>query len=94
VEECKPLGGGHSADEGRWSDGRGGARGRAVQVEPIKAQLKLPGTKRMKLKCHESLSKFAFNFNLRRYNVLPEAGHYAFIDQPKMSEVGRCRLTL
>jgi hypothetical protein len=40
----------------------------AVQVDPIKPMLKAPGTERLKLEYHESLSKFAFNFNLRRYN--------------------------
>jgi len=31
--------------------------------------LKAPGTKRLKLKCDEPLSNFAFNFILRRYNL-------------------------
>jgi hypothetical protein len=30
-------------------------RGRPVQVDPIKPKLKLPGTKRSKLKCDETL---------------------------------------
>jgi len=38
-----------------------------VQVDPIKPTLKAPGTKRLTQKCDESLSNFAFNFNLRRY---------------------------
>jgi hypothetical protein len=37
-----------------------------VQVDPIKPELKLPGTKRLKLKCDESLTNFAFKFELRR----------------------------
>jgi len=41
---------------------------RAVQVDPIKLKLKLPGTKRLKRKCIESLSNFAFTSKLRRYN--------------------------
>jgi hypothetical protein len=41
--------------------------GMAVQVDPIKPKLKLPGAKRLKLKCDERLSKFAFKINLRRY---------------------------
>ena len=57
-----------------------------MQVDPIKPTLIAPGTKRLKLKCHEPLSKFAFNFYVRRYNL---AAH--FEDNP---EVGRCRLTL
>jgi len=44
-------------------------RGRAVQVDPIKPALKAPGTKRLKLIYDGPLSNFAFNFNLRRYNV-------------------------
>jgi len=38
-----------------------------VQVDPIKPTLKAPGTKHLKLKYDEPLSKFAFKFNLRRY---------------------------
>ena len=41
--------------------------GRAVQVDPIKPTLKAPGSGRLKLKCDEPLSNFAFKFNLRRY---------------------------
>ena len=40
--------------------------GRAVQVDPIKPTLKVPGTERLKLKYHETLSTFAFKFSLRR----------------------------
>ena len=43
------------------------ARGRAVQVAPIKPKLKPPGTKRLKLKCDILLSTSAFKFNLRRH---------------------------
>jgi hypothetical protein len=47
-----------------------------VQVDPIKPTLKAPGTVRLKLKYDEPLTKFAFNFNLRRYiqEVLEAAG--------------------
>jgi hypothetical protein len=38
-----------------------------VQLDPIKPMLKLPGTKRSRLKCDESLSESAFKFKLRRY---------------------------
>ena len=41
--------------------------GRAVQADPIKPTLKAPGTMRLKLKCGNLASIFAFNFNLRRY---------------------------
>ena len=37
----------------------------------MKPKLKLPGTKRLKLKCDEQLSKFAFKFKLRRYIKVP-----------------------
>jgi hypothetical protein len=43
------------------------APGRAVQLDPIKPNLKPPGTKRLKLNHMNLLSSFAFNFNLRRY---------------------------
>jgi hypothetical protein len=43
--------------------------GEAVQVDPIKPQLKPPGTKRLKLNCDKLLSTFAFKFNLRRYTL-------------------------
>jgi len=33
----------------------------------MKSTLKAPGSERLKLKCDDLLSKFAFNFNLRRY---------------------------
>ena len=45
-----------------------GQPGRAVQVDPNKPMLKPPGTQHLKLKCDELLSRFAFKFNLRRYN--------------------------
>ena len=38
-----------------------------MQVDPIRPKLKVPGTKRLKLKYDNLLSSFAFNFNLRRY---------------------------
>ena len=43
--------------------------GRAVQVNPTKPKFKLPGTKRLKLKCDILLSTSAFKFNLRRYDM-------------------------
>ena len=43
------------------------AQGRAVQLDPMKPKLKLPGTKRLKLKRDILLSNSAFKFNLRRY---------------------------
>jgi len=41
--------------------------GGALQVDPIKPKLKLPGTKRFKVTCDMLLSTSAFKFNLRRY---------------------------
>ena len=38
-----------------------------MHVDPIKPKLNLPGTKRLKLKCDELLSTFAFKIKLRRY---------------------------
>ena len=43
-----------------------------MQVDPTKPTSKAPGTKCLKLKCDEPLSKFAFKFKLRRY-ALAEA---------------------
>ena len=40
-----------------------------VQVDPMKPQLKLLGSKRLKLKCDVLLSNGAFKFNLRRYTL-------------------------
>jgi len=39
----------------------------AVQVDPMKATLKAPGTKRLKLEFDALLSSFAYKFNLRHY---------------------------
>jgi len=52
-----------------------GRHGRAVQVDPIKLTLKVPGTKRLKLKCDGPLSNFAFKFNLRRCSTVEENVH-------------------
>jgi len=45
------------------------APGEAVQVDPMNAKLKLPGTQRLKLECDELLKETALNFKLRRYNL-------------------------
>jgi len=47
----------------------GQEHGKAVQVAPIKPTLKARGTKRLKLRYDELLSSFAFNLNLRRYDM-------------------------
>jgi len=68
VDKCKPLpGGAHRGSQGQL--GRRRLHGRAVQVDPIKPKLTAPGCIRLKLKCDDPLSKFAFNFKLRRYNL-------------------------
>ena len=61
-----------------------GDHGNAVQVDPIKPMLKAHGTKRLKLKCEEPQSNFAFKVNLRHY--ITESKGY--------DTVGRCRFTL
>ena len=48
-----------------------------MQVAPIKPTLKTPGTKRLRLRCDEPLSDFAFNFNLRRYTQVFFHRYYA-----------------
>jgi len=50
---------------------QGGSLGEAVQAHPIKAKLKAPGFKRLKLKYEKPLSNFAFKCNLRRYTWVP-----------------------
>jgi hypothetical protein len=45
------------------------ALGRAVQDDRFKPTLKASGCERLKLKCDELLSNFAFKFNLRRYSL-------------------------
>ena len=40
-----------------------------MQVDPIRPTLKPPGTKRLHLRHEKLLSSFAFNVNLRRYNL-------------------------
>ena len=40
-----------------------------MQVYPIKTTLKAPGTQRLKQKYDYVLSSFAFNLNLRHYDV-------------------------
>jgi len=45
-----------------------------VQVDPINPMLKAPEFMRLKLECDEPLSNFAFNFNLRRYNMDADEG--------------------
>jgi len=38
-------------------------------VDPIKPTFKAPGSERLKLKCDDLLSNFAFKLNLRRYTA-------------------------
>ena len=46
------------------------SHGRAVQIQPMKSVLKLPGAKRLKLEYDEPLSNLAFKSNLRRYTTV------------------------
>ena len=62
-----------------------------MQVDPIIPRLKAPGIKRLKLQYDETLSIFAFKFNLRRHNEDDELDETEFAG---FSAVGRCRLTL
>ena len=64
-----------------------------MQVDPIKTNFKLPGTKRLRLKCDGPLSNFAFKFKLRRYN-LDEFFAKRVGAIKRQYAVGRCRLTL
>jgi hypothetical protein len=62
-----------------------------VQVDPIKPTLKLGATERLKLRYDEPPSKFASNFNMRRFKTVdlaPGGG------ARPVTAVGRCRLTL
>jgi hypothetical protein len=61
--------------------------GRAVQVDPVKPQLKAPGTNLLTLEYDELLSTFAVKFILRRYTMVAEP-HCV------RTQVGRCRLPL
>jgi len=45
-----------------------------VQVDPFKLTLKAPGYRRLNLEYEKMLSNFAFNFNLRCYNLVRAAG--------------------
>jgi hypothetical protein len=58
-----------------------------VQVDPIKPTLIPPETKRLKVNNDESLSNFAFKFNLRRYTEAVRVCR-ALLG----GKVGRCKL--
>jgi len=72
-------------------------RGAPVQVDPIRPKLKAPGTKRLTLKCDESLSSFAFKLNLRRHTAVRRAVHALSAGCRRAlhadAKVGQCRLT-
>ena len=53
-----------------------GVHGRKVQVDPIKAMLKAPGSERLILKHDQLVSNFAFHSNLRRYIMEPSPGYH------------------
>jgi hypothetical protein len=54
---------------------------------------KPPGTERLKLKCDDPLTIFAFKFNLRRYNTVLAFARVAEGGR-SVAVVGRRRLTL
>jgi hypothetical protein len=62
-----------------------------VQVDPFRTMLKAPGTKRLTLNYDGPLSKFAFNFNLRRHTMVFVL---SAISPQKMPGVGRCGRSL
>jgi len=62
LRRCKP------AEEEGWeiiTRNPREAPGRAMQVDPIKITLKVPGTKRLTLSYNTLLSNVAFKFNVR-----------------------------
>ena len=65
-----------------------------MQVDPIKPMLKAPGKKRLKRKCDEPPSNFAFKFNMHRYNKLDYVNLVTAHRMTTAIKVGRCRLTL
>ena len=71
-----------------------------MQVDPIKPTLKASGTKRLKLKYDEPLSKLAFKFNLRRYitknfdTSVHLQNFFMYMYGALFNLVGWCRLTL
>ena len=78
MDECEPLAGGpvHKAPVAAHLRRHDRAepparRGRALQLDPIKPTLNASGAKPLRLKYDKLLSRFAFNFNLRRYTADP-----------------------
>jgi hypothetical protein len=66
-DECTSLAEGQDSSGAGSGRRAGEGRGEAVQVDPMKINLKPPGTKRLKLQSDVLLSTSAFKFNLRRY---------------------------
>ena len=73
MNECKPLQQDLLPVRGLPQRPQPAARlarpGMPVPIDPIKPELKPPGTKRLKLKCDALLSTSAFKFKLRRYTL-------------------------
>ena len=82
MNECKPLVAGvHYLQPGGRGHQDGHAhQGRALQVDPTKSTLIAPGYARLRPKCDQPLSNFAFEFNLRRYMKEFEASHGTVTD--------------
>ena len=74
----------------------GHAHGRAVQVDPIKPNLKPPGTKLLKLKCDVLLSTSAFKFNCAATAWRQLPGRAVQVDpiKPTLKAPGSKRLKL
>ena len=77
MNDCKPLPTGTVTTDTELDDKVG-------WCAPIKATLKAPGTKRLRLKYGKLVSHFGFKFNLRRYHK----------EKKDKTKVGQCRLTL
>ena len=117
MTKCKPLVRGHAVRPAQpdqplllGAPKQRRALGKAVQADPVKPTLKAPGIELSKLKYDESLTTFAFKFNLRRYKwdkyIVPQSlkpglnfiahhwGRYGMLEMRRRLKVGRCRLTL
>ena len=66
MEAAAPSTNGWDVATTLWAYDQLRAKGRAVQVDPMKPKLKAPGSKRSKLIHDGPLLNFAFKFNLRR----------------------------
>jgi len=68
--------------------------GEAVQVEPMKLTLKVPGTERLKLEYDKVLSNFAFKFKFPPLHLGAPVAVAMFLCGALSIWVRRCRLIL